>query len=427
MLVVRPRSAATAPGHTEGCMSYETFIAKRYLRSGRFFVSVSTLITILGVTLGVAVVCFVMAMHNGFEAEIRSRLLGTTAHITIFPTNGSYIDNYRGLVDTLDQIPGIVAASPFIYYKAAIASETSGDGIIVRGIDPALERTTSQVADNVILGNYSFGDIIADDDTIPGMVIGKNLADRLGVYLGSEVVLYSLTGEEIRKRTRPRVARFYIAGIFESGMYEFDSQLAYISLPAAQKLFRTGDAVTAVHVKLDNIYNAEKIAPEIDSVLGYQYDIVPWNVLHRNIFTWIALEKLFLFLGFILIVLVAAFSIISTLVMLTMEKRAEIGILKTIGSTPASVRKIFVYNGLTIGFVGTAAGSALALIASWIQNKFHLISLPPDIYFVSYLPVDGHLTDYLAVAGVTFVICLIAALYPAYQASKLSVIEVLRR
>jgi len=408
-------------------MGFEAFIARRYLRSGRFFVSVSTWITILGVTLGVAVVCFVMAMHNGFETEIRTRLLGTTAHISIFPIKQQVIVEYRALVDSLEQIPGVSGASPFIYYKAAIASSSSGDGVIVRGIDVDLERNTSDLADNIIYGKYEFEDVVIEGDTIPAILLGKGLADRLGVFTGSQIVMYSLTGEEINKRSRPRVAKFYVSGIFESGMYEFDSQLAYISLPAAQKLFRTGDAVTTLHVRLNDVFDAELLAPKIDSILGYHYDVVPWNVLHRNIFTWIAIEKKVLFLGFSLVVLVAAFSIISTLVMLTMQKRAEIGILKTIGSTPGSIRKIFVLNGLTIGAGGVLAGWLLALGASWLQNRFHLISLPPDIYFVSYLPIEGHLIDYLVVGAATIVICFIAALYPAHQASRLSVVEVLRR
>lgn len=408
-------------------MSYERFVARRYLRSGRFFISVSTWITILGVTLGVAVVCFVMSMHNGFESEIRSRLLGTTSHISVFPIQNEFISDYQPLVDSLEKVPGVAAASPFIYYKAAIASESAGDGIVIRGIHPEQESRTSQVSDNIIGGAYTFDEIITADDTIPGILLGKNLADRLGAYLGSEVVLYSLKGEEIRKNTRPRIAKFYVSGIFESGMFEFDSQLAYISLQSAQKLFRTGDAVTTVHLRLNNVYQAETLRPIIDSLLGYRYEVVPWNELHRNLFAWIAIEKKVLFLGFILIVLVAAFSIISTLVMLTMEKRAEIGILKTIGSTPASIRKIFVYKGLAIAAGGVLGGWILALIASWLQNKYQLVSLPPDIYFISYLPIETHPIDFLLAGLVTFVICFLAALYPAHQASRMSVVEVLRR
>ncbi len=407
-------------------MRYEAFIARRYLKSGRFFISVSTWITTLGVTLGVAVVCFVMSMHNGFESEIRSRLLGTTSHITIFSADNNLITDYMDVVNKLEKIPGVLAASPFIYYKAAISSATEGDGIIIRGIIPELEQKTSELASDIKAGDYDLDSLVADNDTIPAMLIGSSLADRLNVFLGESVVLYSLKGEDLQRKIRPRVAKFYISGLFETGLYEFDDNLAYISLSAAQRLFKTDNAVTAIHLKLQDIYQAERMKGIIDSALDYKYQIVPWNELHKNLFTWIAFEKKILFLGFILIVLVAAFSIISTLVMLTMEKRAEIGILKTIGSTPASIRKIFVYNGLTIGAVGVLAGWLLALLAAYLQNQFGFISLPPDIYFVSYLPIETHLFDFIGTGIATIVICFLAALYPADQAARMSVIDVLR-
>ncbi|MDH4156425.1 MAG: ABC transporter permease [candidate division Zixibacteria bacterium] len=414
-------------------MGYETFIARRYLRSGRFFISVSTWITILGVTLGVAVVCFVMSMHNGFESEIRNRLLGTTSHISIFPFREELIEEYRSVIDKVQAVDGVVAASPFIYYKAAISSASAGDGIMLRGIDPELESRTSSLAGSLVAGEYSFAPVIDVDsaenvaDTIPGMLLGKNLAERLGVYIGESVVLYSLRGEDLHRKARPRVAKFYVSGIFETGMYEFDAGLAYISLASAQRLFKTGDAVTTVHLKLDDIYKAEGMTPLIDSVLEFRYDVVPWNVVHKNLFSWIAFEKKILFLGFILIVIVAAFSIISNLVILTMEKRSEIGILKTIGSTPGSIREIFVYKGMAIAVFGVVGGWLIALGAAYAQNRFEIISLPPDIYFISYLPIEIHLIDFSLAGVVTFVVCFLAALYPAHQASRLWIIDVLRQ
>ncbi len=408
-------------------MKYESFIARRYLRSGRFFVSVSTWITALGVTLGVAVVCFVMSLHNGFETEIRTRLLGTTSHISVFPLGDELIEDYEKLVDQLEAIDGVVAASPFIYYKAAVSSASAGDGAVIRGIDLEQERGTANIARDLIAGEYSFEPAVLDDDTIPGLLIGSALAGRLGLYLGEPILLYSLSGEDLHRKARPRVAKFHVTGIFETGMFEFDAQMIYISLASAQKLFKIGDAVTAAHLKLDDIYKSDEAAAVIDSVLGYRYDVVPWNVLHKNLFAWIAIEKKILFLGFILIVVVAAFSIISTLVMLTMEKRAEIGIMKTIGCTPASIRKIFVYKGLAIGLVGVLVGWALALAAAYIQNRYELISLSPDIYFISYLPIETHLPDFLLAGLVSLAVCFLAALYPATQAARLSVIEVLRQ
>ena len=408
-------------------MTFESFIARRYFRSGRFFINVSTWITIIGVSLGVAVVCFVMSMHNGFEREIRTRLLGTTSHISIFPARGALITDYRSLVDTLESVPGVLAASPFIYYKAAISSVTEGDGIVVRGIDLESERKTSSIARDIAAGAYSFEPREIGGDTLHGIILGKNLADRLGVDLDQPVVLYSLRGEDLRTNSRPRVAKYYVSGIFETGMFEFDAQLAYISLISAQSLVRTGDAVTSVHLKLADIYSATALTPVIDSLLHNAYDVVPWNILHRNLFTWIAIEKKILFLGFILIVIVAAFSIISTLVMMTMEKRAEIGILKTIGATPAAIRRIFVYKGLFIAAGGVLSGWILAMTAAFLQNQYQIVSLPADIYFISYLPIDTHIIDFVVAGLATVAICFLAALYPANQAARLSVIDVLRQ
>lgn len=409
-------------------MYYERFIAGRYLRSGHFFTSVSTWITTFGVTLGVAVVCFVMSMHNGFEGELRKRLLGTTSHISIFPKDSMTIRDYRKVVTEVEKIPEVVAASPFIYYKAAISSASAGDGIVVRGIVLEEEMKTANIADDIVKGAYTFDPPLNDTtENASGILMGISLADRLGVTVGDPVVLYSLRGEDLRHSTRPRIAKFYLTGIFETGMYEFDSEMAYISLPSAQKLFQMEDEVTSIHLKLTDIYLAENIAPEILSALGYGYDIVPWNILHKNLFAWISMEKKILFIGFILIVLVAAFSIISTLVMLAMEKRSEIGILKTIGSTPNSIRKIFILNGIVIGTIGILGGWALALAAAWLQNRYAIISLPPDLYFISYLPIDVHPLDLLMAGTVTLVICFFAALYPAHRAASQSVIEVLRQ
>lgn len=369
-----------------------------------------------------------MSMHNGFERELRTRLLGTTSHISIFPINGFLIDDYREIVEAVEKIDNVVAASPFVYYKAAISSEEVGDGIVVRGIDLEMERRTANIADDIIKGDYTFEFELADtSETADGMIMGSGLANRMGVTVGDPVVLYSLKGEDLRRNARPRVSKLYITGIFETGMYEFDSEMAYISLSAAQHLFLLGDAVTAVHLKLTDIYLANEIKPQVEEVVGSLYQVVPWNELHKNLFSWIALEKKALFIGFILIVLVAAFSIISTLVMLAMEKRSEIGILKTVGATSKSIRKIFLLNGFVVGAVGVICGWSLAMGAAWLQNKYTIISLPGDLYFINYLPVDINPFDFFMAGAITIVICLLAALYPAMRASSHSVIDVLRQ
>ena len=245
-------------------MNIERYIARRYFNSGRYFVAVSTWITIVGVMLGVAVVCFVMSMHNGIE-------------------------DYRELVQKIESIDGVLAASPFVYSKAAIQSTSAGDGIIVRGIDPQMESRTANIARDIKLGEYTFYPKPVDGDTISGIILGRGLATSLGAFIGQPVVLYAMSGEDLHRNSRPRVKKFYVSALFETGMFEFDGQQAYISLADAQDLFRTGDAATGVHLKLEDIYLAESLAPAIDSILGFRYDVVPWNILHRNLFSWISM------------------------------------------------------------------------------------------------------------------------------------------
>jgi lipoprotein-releasing system permease protein len=363
-------------------MSFESFIARRYFGSGRFFVSVSTWITIIGVTLGVATVCFVTSMHNGFESELRSRLLGTSSHISIFPYRDTYITEYRGLVDQLKQLDHVTAVSPFVFYKAAISSASAGDGIIVRGIDLEMERNTANIEKDIKAGIYGFDAGTQGTDTLRGMLIGDGLAERLGVYLGDPVVLYSLQGEDLRSGARPRVAKFLVTGIFETGLYEFDGSMAYISLPDAQNLFKIGDAVTAVHMKLDDIYLAETMSPQIDSLLEFRYDVVPWTILHKNLFSWIAIENW----------RVDRLSDrpgggvdCPTLVMLTMEKRSEIGILTPSGRTGVGKADVRL-QGLTIATIGVLAdGNRWQRgFAEQVEDRL----LPPDICSLTYVPID---------------------------------------
>jgi len=407
-------------------MSYEGFIARRYLKSGKAFLSVSTWISILGVALGVAAICVAISVHNGFENEIRSRLLGTTSHISVFPLTGELITDYDELIDSIETVDGVVAASPFIWFKAAISSASAGDGVIVRGIDLEQEKRTSQLGDDVTIGDLSFEPEVLVDDTVPGIIIGITLAEQLGVFLGEPVVLYSLRGQDLHRKARPRVTKFYVSGLLETGMYEYDAQMAYISLAQAQKLFKTGDAVTACHLKLEDIYTAKDIAPVIDSLLEFRYDVVPWNVLHKNLFSWIEIEKIVLGLGFLLIVIVAAFSVVSTIVMLTMEKKTEVGIMKTLGYTPQSIARIFVFMGLAISAIGVVTGWVIAGVVIFLQNEYSLISLPPDVYFISHLPFKANPLDFGLAGVVAIAVCFIASLYPALAASRLSVLEILR-
>lgn len=410
--------------------NYELFIAKRYLRSGQQFTSVASLITTVGVALGVGAVCLFLSAHNGFEHEIRERILGATSHITIFALNteDNLMRDAEQVMARASTAPEVIGASPFIYYKTGIQSRSTGDGIVVRGVDLEKELSTGTLAEKIIFGEYSFvtPPEQSKEKKIPGIMLGIDLADRLAAGIGDPIILYSISDKSLSPTAVPKKGFFRVSGIFRSGFAEYDSDLAYISIPEAQKLFNLGAAVTGVHLKITDIFRAKEVSASVENTLGDGYDIVPWQELYNNLFTWVELEKLVIYLVFALMIMIAAFSVISTLVMIVLEKRSEIASLKTIGLTGRSIRKIFIYNGLTIGVIGALAGWAMALTLIWAQNEFHLLKLPADVYFISYLPFVAHLDDFLIIGAATLVVSFLAGLYPAQRAASQSVVQALR-
>jgi lipoprotein-releasing system permease protein len=407
-------------------MSYEFFIAKRYLRSKRKskYLSVITLISICGVLIGVAALTFVLSMMNGFEKEVRSRIIGITAHVSILSSEGVVIENYQELLPSIESHPQVRGIAPFVYFKAAIASKEESDGIVIRGIDPEKERKVTDIEKDLIAGAFKLKET---EDEYPGIVLGVTLADRLRVKLGDEVILFSINKETVSAGfLAPKVTKFSVAGIFETGMYEYDANLAYISIPSAQKILNSGPVVTGLQIKTSDFYDASKVAKELDSKLGPDYYATDWMHMHKNLFSWMALEKYAMFIVLSLIVTVAAFNIISTLIMVVMEKRKEIGILKSIGATSSSIMKIFMFEGLVAGVVGTILGSFLGFILCWIQKTFKIVSLPPEIYFIATLPIDMRFFDFLIVALAALGITFLATLYPASRAAQMLPVEAIR-
>ena len=405
-------------------MSYEFFIAKRYLKSKKSskFISIITIISVLGVLIGVAALTFVLSMMNGFEKEVRSRIIGTTAHVTIFPAMGEGMDDYEALLPEINEEKHVVATAPFVYSKAAIASKVESDGIIVRGIDPKKEKEVSDIQENLLAGSFDF-----EQTEVPGIVLGANLAERLGVSLGDEVVLFSMSKEDLTAGwTIPKATKFQLVGMFETGMFEYDASLSYISLKSAQKLFNLGDRVTGLQVKIDDLYKAKSIAQRLDEKLGYRFYALDWMHMHKNLFSWMALEKYAMFIVLSLIVAVAAFNIISTLIMVVLEKKKDIGILKSLGSTSSSIMRIFMFEGLVVGVVGTILGSVLGYFLCWIQRTFRIISLPAEIYFINSLPVDTRVLDFILVALAAIAITFLATLYPAKKAADLAPVDAIR-
>ncbi|MFC1683478.1 FtsX-like permease family protein, partial [Candidatus Zixiibacteriota bacterium] len=302
------------------------------------------------------------------------------------------------------------------------------DGILVRGIDPELESRVTNLEQNIIHGQMNLGlQATAEGKELPGIVLGSSLAEALGATLDQKVTLLSLrdTGDTANWMV-PKAAQFRVAAIFESGMYEYDSALAYISLTSAQKLFEMGDRVTGLQVKTDDLYRAESIAKSIGETLGYPYYTIDWMHMHKNLFSWMTLEKWGMFIVLSLIVIVATFNIISTLTMVVMEKTKDVGILKSMGASSSSIMRIFMFEGLLVGLVGTVLGCLGGYLICWSQETFHFFSLPAEIYFINTLPIDMRFLDFVKVAVAAMGLCFMATVYPARKAAKLVPVDAIR-
>lgn len=411
-------------------MSYELFIARRYLRSKRKvkFISVITLFSVGGVFVGVAALNIVLAVMNGFESEVRSRIVGTTAHVNVLAFRDEGMSDYEELLPIIEKVEHVEAAAPFVYYKAAIRSKLRSDGILVRGIDPVREARVTKLKDNILYGELRLEPHPGEDgQVLPGIVLGTTLAEGLGAILGQKVTLLSLrdTGDATAWMI-PKAAQFRVVGLFETGMYEYDSAMAYISIPAAQKLFDLGDRVTGIQVKTDDLYRAEAVAKEISETLGYPYYTVDWMHMHKNLFSWMTLEKWGMFIVLSLIVIVATFNIVSTLIMVVMEKTKDIGILKSMGATSGSIMRIFMFEGLLVGLVGTLLGCVGGYLICWLQETFHFFSLPAEIYFINTLPVEMRVIDFVKVALAAMGLCFLATVYPARKGAKLVPVDAIR-
>jgi len=408
-------------------MAYEFFIARRYLASKKKSGSVSifTFISIAGITIGVAALIFTLSMMNGFEKEVRGRIIGTMAHINVLPWNEAGMINYQELIPQIETVSEVVAAAPFVYAKVAIASKSQSDGIVLRGIIPEQEEKVTKLREYLLNSQMNLERITPD--SLPGIFLGSILADNLSLATGDSAILFSLDQKSLSGiSATPRATKFKVTGLFETGMYEYDASLAYISIKEAQRLLNLGESVTGLEVKVKDFYHADKIAAKIEEKLGSDYVASDWMHMHKSLFSWISLEKYAMFLALSLIVAVAAFNIVSTLVMIVLEKRKEIGILKSMGSTNASISKIFMLEGLIIGVIGAVLGAGLGYLLCWIQKTFKVVSLPPDIYFINSLPIDMRPFDFVLVCLAALVIAFAATLYPARKAVNLSPVEAIR-
>ncbi|MDL1981383.1 MAG: lipoprotein-releasing ABC transporter permease subunit [Deltaproteobacteria bacterium] len=409
-------------------MSFEFFIGSRYLRTKQkqAFISLITVLSIAGVTVGVMALIVVIAVMTGFEYDLKSRILGVESHIVIMRHNVPFSD-YRNILEHVENTDGVEAATPFINSQVILRSSLSLSGAVLRGIDPDSADRVIKNLDKVSLKNLKETDQRKSTSiAMPAIILGKELAKNLGVMQGDSVYLISPRGMISPIGHIPTMKRFKVAGLFESGMYEYDRSLAYIHIKDAQKILHMGDSVNGIEVRVNDIYNARNIAGRIVKELGFQYWARDWMQMNQNLFSALKLEKTVMFIILALIVLVAAFNIASTLIMMVMEKTKDIAILKAMGATDKSIRKIFVFKGIVIGSMGTILGVCLGFILCTVLKYYQFIELPGDVYYITTLPVKLELLDVVMIASATMAISFLATLYPARQASKLDPVEAIR-
>ncbi len=419
-------------------MRYELFLSLRYLRARRHeaFISLITMISMAGVMIGVMTLNIVLAVMTGFEEDLRDRILGFNPHIVISSLQG-FVDGYAEVVDAVSQVPDVVAVAPFVYGQVMVSAGQGVAGSLVRGVDPSL---ASAVVD--IGAHLSFGDVdqlgqqqeltFQTEETVQtvqlsGVLVGHELARQLGVFVGDPINIISpLSTTPSPLGVVPKVKRFVIVGVFDAGMFEYDSALIYMSLADARQFFTLGGQVTGVEVKIRDVYQAQTVARELERVLGFPYTARDWTEVNSNIFAALKLEKVVYFIVLLLIVLVAAFNIIATLIMVVMEKRKDIAVLKSMGATGNAVSRVFIYKGLIIGVAGTLMGTLLGWIGCWLLDRYEFIELPKDVFYVSTLPVKIYMENFFIVGVASMMICLLATIYPARQAARLAPVEVIR-
>ena len=407
-------------------MSLEFFIAKRYFtsRHRQGFLSLLGAISIGVVVLSTASLLIVMSVMNGFETEVRSRIIGTMAHVMVSSRTTGGVDSWYDVSKKIESIKGVVATSPVVVEKSAISSKYETDGIVVRGVVPEREAAVTSIQQYLLTRDLNFD---TPDTNFVGVWVGINLADRLNVTLGDKVRLFSLkdVGANFGSFT-PKVMPCIVTGIVETGMSTYDDNFVYMPLAAAQDLFELGNAVTTIEVKTNDIFNASNIGREIEQKLGIGYSATDWKDFNRNLFSWMALEKWMMFLVLMLFVLVAASNIVALLIMMVLAKRVDIGILMAVGMSKARIKRIFAIQGLIIGITGGILGTIIGTALSLIQKKYELISLPSDIYFISALPIDIRILDIALILLIGVVVGFVFSIYPAVRASRLEPVDIIR-
>lgn len=414
---------------------FELKIGLRYLKAKRksTFISIITFISTAGVTLGVMALIIVLAVMTGFERDLKEKILGTNAHVVVI-RSGTPMQSYQTVMEQLRRLPGVRAATPFIYNQVMLSTGRHVSGVVLRGIDPVSDKQVTRLSRSIVQGSMDDLSGTGANGALPGVLIGRELARHLNLFLGDRVNVVSPTGTITPLGMMPKLKPFRVAGIFNTGMFEYDSTLAYVSLDQAQKFFDLGDTVTGIQLKVADVYATPELVRRINHEFGPDLYARDWMQMNKNILFALKTEKVVMFIILTLIVLVAAFGIASTLFMVVMEKTRDIAILKTMGARSSSIMKIFVFEGLLIGVVGTILGVLFGLLVSYnlepiidlVQKLTGKNFFSKEIYYLDHFPSHVVMSDVVTISVTAILISFVATLYPAWQASRMLPAEALR-
>jgi len=398
---------------------YELFLSLRYLRARnkQAFFSVITFISLGGITLGVAALIIVLGVMNGFQKDLREKILGVKPHIEIYDKTYKPFFDYQKTVEIVKSTKGVISATPFVFYPGMIKTVSTTNAVVIWGVDPALQPRICD-ADTGILLPVS--------GKKPGIILGRELAARLYAVSGDEITIITPIFKTTPLGMLPKFAKYEVAGTFKSGMYEYDATFAYVYLPDAQQLFEIPGRISGIDVKVKDIYNVKEIARELRGNIDNSLGVYDWMVMNKNLFSALKLEKIVMGIMLTLIILVAVFNVLSSLIMLVMRKKKDIGVLRTLGVPESGIMKIFIYQGMIIGLVGTFLGAVTGVTASLLLKKYQFIKLSGEIYYIDYIPVELRLLDLGLIVGVSLLLSLLSTIYPAKQAAKMDPVDAVR-
>ncbi len=410
-------------------LSFELFIAFRYLfsRSKQTFIFIISIMSILGVALGVAALVVVLGVYNGFSTDIREKILGANAHAFVMTYVPGALDDTKAIMEKITSTPGVTSATPYIYTEVMLSAPAGAKGLVLRGIDPENAPKVIEVLNKMKVGSVK--DLQKDDTQAgpPGIIVGKELASLLSLSVGSRVYLMSGSGQTSTAGFAPKIRPFKVVGVFETGMFNYDSVLGFVSLDAARKVLGLPEnRITGIEFGVDDIYRADVIAKAVNEKFESPVYVRHWMEMNANLFAALELEKIGMFILLTMVVLIGSFSIVTTLVMLVMEKTRDIAILMSMGATKGMIRRIFMLQGTIIGVFGTLLGYALGVGVAILLKEYKFIELPKGVYTTDYLPIILTWSDSLIVGAAAMLLCFLATIYPARQAARLQPAEALR-